>query len=452
MPRLPLLLVVAVLETTIISLPLLELGILNLPWLLLLTVLLLGACAAWQIEHLPGTQQRIAMIVAAGVAGLLAVAVRIGGLGVALGALLPIGDSQLFGPAYGTFLVALFVFWRGSSLHTHTAASVARTFSAGVFVSIVGLLFAPLLDSLESPARVAALTLQLVLLVGAGLLAQALARADEDNEAGAQRLSWRWLGILSAAVGLVALLGLGASGLFGGPAAVFLNTIWQLCIFVLMLLLLPFIWLAATLTNWLIAFLAPKAKVQPWIVPPMTLPQSPDGARELFPALPPWAVTSVVSLLALLPPLILLLLIIFMRRRRRRATEDEERQSLLSWSELQDDLRGLLRGLRNPFARPLAGLRAVLAALNGGDPDSRARRSYVRLLLALEAREHARPPANTPAEYAPEAQGALPEVSRSISTLTAAYERARYAPGSLSSESAAAAEQAWSEVDERTKT
>jgi hypothetical protein len=154
-------------------------------------------------------------------------------------------------------------------------------------------------------------------------------------------------------------------------------------------------------------------------------------------------------LLALIPIAILMLAILLMRQRRRpKAGADEERETLGVLSSLGDDLRGLLRQLRNPFARPLEGLRAALAALVGEDATTRARRAYVRLLLLLEAREQRRPPPQTPAEFAPTAASAA-GAPEAVERLTAAYERARYNPAGASPADAEAAEAALRALDGR---
>src|SRR5262249_31082797 len=94
-----------------------------------------------------------------------------------------------------------------------------------------------------------------------------------------------------------------------------------------------------------------------------------------------------------------------------------------------------------------AGLRDALAYLRGGDPVSRIRRSYIRLLLAGEAHEQPRAAPQTPREYAATAGALVPGISGSVGTLTEGYERARYFPTGASDADAEAAERAWSEIE-----
>jgi hypothetical protein len=69
----------------------------------------------------------------------------------------------------------------------------------------------------------------------------------------------------------------------------------------------------------------------------------------------------------------------------------------------------------------------------------RVRRAYVGLLILLEGRERPRPPAQTPAEFAPAAATALGD-PEPVATLTAAYERARYSPAGAAPADADAAD------------
>ena len=129
--------------------------------------------------------------------------------------------------------------------------------------------------------------------------------------------------------------------------------------------------------------------------PPLKIDVAPP-AGEVLGIFPPWLQTAIRIFFALLPILLILGLLLLARSRARlRAGADEERESLWSWAGLAEDLRGLLAGLRGP--QRAGGLRAALAALRGGDPASRVRRSYIRLLLLGEAHEPAAPCAADPA-------------------------------------------------------
>ncbi|MEP7190317.1 MAG: DUF4129 domain-containing protein, partial [Roseiflexaceae bacterium] len=114
-----------------------------------------------------------------------------------------------------------------------------------------------------------------------------------------------------------------------------------------------------------------------------------------------------------------------------------------------DDLRELLAGRRG--AARAGARRAALAALRGGDPASRVRRSYIRLLLLGEAHEKPRPAPHTPHEYAPAAATMLPAAAQPVDTLTDAYERARYNPNGVTAADADAAEHAWAAIEQADK-
>lgn len=445
MARIPMLVAILVLQTTSISLFLLTLGLQPLPWLVLLLVLVAGAITDWQLERLEEDRQRPWLVSVAVIVALVAVSLHVGGLGVALYALLPGSGSPLFASAYGTLLVALFAFWCGTRSRSHSPGSIAQTFSLGVFVAIVGLLLAPLINSLNEAAHVRGITLQLLVLVGSGLLAQALVRAEDENEGEQRRWSWRWLATFGVAIGAVMLIGLTVSSIFGGTAAAILELLWGGVMILLFLIMLPILFILGWLVDLLIGIFGLPTIRYPSIQTPQP-PAFSENAQSLFPNASAWAFNTIAAGVALLPLVILVVLILFARRRRRAAGKDEERESLLSWETVSADLRGLLAGLRRPRARTLTGLRAAWAALTGDDPISRVRRAYLRLLIDLESRERPRPTASTPSEYAPTVRENFPNASSAVTTLTRAYERARYA-ARISDTDANAAEQAWSEIE-----
>jgi len=86
--------------------------------------------------------------------------------------------------------------------------------------------------------------------------------------------------------------------------------------------------------------------------------------------------------------------------------------------------------------------------LRGGDPASRVRRSYIRLLLLGEAHERPRAAPQTPHEYAPAAGALFPAVAQPVDVLTEAYERARYNPNGITAADADAAERAWAAIEQ----
>lgn len=444
MIRLLFVLVLAALETTVVSLPLTALATGVPAWPLLFGAVALGGLADQLALRLPKRLDRPVLLGGA----LLAAALVIGGaLGVAplaaLAALIP-GGPDVF-QAYVLLLLALFLYWRGTRLDTRDSAGVGALFGRGVIAGVAGLMLGAVAGTglpLGSPAILA----QIVALIGLGLLALALAHAQEVAGGRLGGLSWRWLLTLLAAIGVVlALALLGVSLLGQGEAAAAAQGFLRLILLPLALVGGAIVWVLITLfaepLRALIAALL--ARLQGITPPPAPEPGLSDqeGATAAAQSIERLA-NGATFLLALIPIAILVIAILLLRRRRRpEGGGDEERESLGVLASLSGDLRGLLAGLRNPFARRLEGLRAALAALTGDDPTTRARRAYVRLLLLLEGRERGRPPAATPAEFAPaaaEAAGAAEPVAR----LTAAYEQARYDPSGATPAAAASAEEA----------
>lgn len=445
MARLLRILALAGLEAALVSLPLLALTSIDLAWGLLVGVVLIGWLADAVMLRLPPRFDRLALLVGAIVAGLVLVGVGLG-LGPigALSALAP-GAAQ-FGQAYLLLLLALYLYWRGARLATRDGVAVSTLFGRGAAVLLAALLLRPIFrPGVELPA--AELFGQVIAFVGLGLLALALAHSEEE---GTRQISWRWLLTLGLAIGGVVLLGGLAGGLLSGGAALGVAKA------LIEAILLPFAMIGAGLA-WLFftLFAGPLA----WLVNMIRglfdqLPEPTETAQEnpgeFYSQDPGEFITTLATsftwLMALIPLIVLVVAILLLRRRARPAANaDEERESLGVAQSLAGDLRDLLGRLRNPFARPLVGLRAALAALTGSDPVSRVRRAYVRLLLDLEGREHPRPPAQTPAEYAPtiaEATGGPAPAA----TLTRAYEGARYNPAGVGPAAAEAAEAALAEL------
>lgn len=448
MVRLLFALVVAALETTAVSLPLTALTTFAPPWAALFVAVAIGWLADRVALRLPPQAERPALLVGALVAAawLIGRALGVGPLG-ALAALLPGGASAV--AAYFTLLLALFLFWRGTRLDTRDSAAVGALFGRGSAAAVGGLVLGAIAGT-GLPLGHPAILGQAVALVALGLMALALAHAQEVGDGGLGGLSWRWLLTLLAAVGVVVLLATLATGLLGGGEAM------AAAQNLLRLLLLPFAIVGGALVWLLVTFLAEPlrrlieailAQLQ-GIQPPPQPEQSPLQEQSAATAMA--TIEQIASgatfLMALIPIIILLVAILAMRRRARpRPAGDEERESLDLLANLRGDLRDLLAGLHNPFRRPLTGLRAALAALTGDDPATRTRRAYVRLLLLLEGRRQPRPPAATPAEFAPAAAAATsPEL---VTRLTAAYEQARYNPAGPTPAEAAQAEDALREIE-----
>jgi hypothetical protein len=416
-------------------------------WGVLIVVVLAGGLADWVfLRRVPPARQG-AVLAAAGLlvalwaarsqvapgAGLL------GGWGQALGALF-FAQGDRAGLAYLSLLAALYCFWRGTRLTQHDTLGLHRLFRTAtiLLMLIVGIGF------FGGGSRAALASVEVLAFFAAGLITIAMASASAEREAELRRMGWRGLVTLLATVALVLFLGLLVGALFGREAAFLISLLWQGVVLIFALVLTPILYVLALLLEQLLRLAHLDQLKMP--VPPVRpgLSQQ-QAAPELLGIFPPWAQVALRVFFALLPILLIAGLFLLSRARaRRKAGADEERESLWSWRGLAADLRGLLR--RN-VAPAGTGLRDALARLRGDDPASRIRRSYIRLLLAGEAREQPRAAPQTPHEYVATATGMLPAASQPIDALTGAYERARYHPSAATLADADAAEQAWDAIE-----
>lgn len=434
--RLATFLSVAALEALIVSMPLRALTPLDLPWLLLWGIVVAG----WAVDALavrtPERWTRPLLGLGAAAAALLVVGTRL-----PLGALLPGADQ--WPAAYLLATLALFLFWRGVRLGVLDPGVIAGLVSRGALIFLVSLLLRPLFNPTAPAGGLGGYVLGFLC---AALIALALARAVEAQAAGTMRLGWRWLATLAGAIGGVLALSVALSALLGGADAL------ELARNLIRLIILPFALIGGAIAYlFLITIGEPLARlIQALLANLQLLPepaQQPDEAGQELGDMPAFEAIEQLAeaatfALALIPLVVLIIAILVLRSRRRpRPAGDEERESLGVAGNLAGDLRDLLGRLRNPFARRLTGLRAALAALQGDDPTTRVRRAYVRLLIALEQRNRPRPPARTPAEFAPTAGDGI-GLQESVGTMTTAYERARYNPSGASAADAAAAEAA----------
>lgn len=453
MLRLLFFLIVASLETTVVSLPLTALTTANLPWPLLFAAVACGWLADQITLRLPERFDRPGLLVGA----LIAAAVFVGGAlqTSPLAALLSLLPGFASGVdsfrAYFYLLLALYLYWRGTRLDTRDSSAIGALFGRGAAVGVACLLLGALFGT-GAPLGSLPILAHVIGLISLGLMAMALSHAQEVAGGRLQGLSWRWLLTLGGAVALVIAIAMLATGVLGGPEAI------AAARGLLQLALLPFALVGAALA-WVVvvligeplmrlieAILARFEGLEPPPVDPVF--EAEQSAPEALATIESLA-SGATFLLALIPIAILILAILLMRQRTRpRPGADEERETLGLLSNLGDDLRDLLRQLRNPFARPLVGLRAALARLVGDDPTTRARRAYVRLLLLLEARAQPRPLPQTPAEFAPTAAAAA-QAPEAVERLTAAYERARYNPVGVEPADAEAAEAALRAIEGR---
>ncbi len=146
--------------------------------------------------------------------------------------------------------------------------------------------------------------------------------------------------------------------------------------------------------------------------------------------------------LAIMVVLIIIAFALALRRLQAESTpdEDETRESILTTDLLQDQLSGLWKRL---FGRQRTAHDPFLSL----DGESAARRSvraiYQQLLAGAATSGVARTPAETPDEYAHHLQESWQEQEEALTTITAAYHQARYAPDEPTAAQNAAVAAAW---------
>jgi hypothetical protein len=409
-----------------------------------LALAVFGACAAnaliQRFVALP--LQRPAIALAALPLALLVVATIAAG-GDLVAALFDLKSAQSL-ICYTGLLAGLYAALRGARLLLYEQIGLREIFVRAMASALLVLLFAGGNDA----ALLSAATAEILLGFAVGLGTVALARAAEPGETAQRATGWRGATPTITAIGLVLLAGFGLVALLSNEARGMLIGIGDLLVFLLAALILPIAFIILPLIEWLLqAIHAPDLmkSLQEFTrgLQQRQLQNSPftDVTDSL-----PWIGSALEWIGRIMPVLTLLVLIWWMARRRTVLAEpsDEERVSLFSWNGLLGDLADLLAGLRRTSA---GGLLAALARLHAADPDTRIRRSYVRMLLLAERLTQPRAEPQTPREYLAVAQATMPTAPQALEALTTAYEQARYSPGSSSAEQATAAEQAWSEIE-----
>jgi hypothetical protein len=358
-----------------------------------------------------------------------------------------IGAWSGFGLAYLALVCGLYVFWRGLSLLDHDRSSLRALFVRISTALILLILLGTAIGSF-TPSTSALASIEVIAFFSAGLLVLALGNISVFDDRRGPRLDGRGLLTLLGTIGLVVLAALLYASFVGAGVARVLVQAARIVSLALLVIFSPLIILFGLLFEWLFSMIGPIT------LPPPQESREADQLellRRLAEELglgdtPAWILAAMQIVVALLPVLALLLLVLYVRRRRAHRPRDEERESLWSWGGLASDLRELLGQLRPAHTRATT-LHDALARLRGDDPDSRIRRSYIRLLLRGEAREHPRAADQTPHEYLPVATQDAPQEQGAVATLTAVYEHARYHPGSAVPADADTAEQSWRAIE-----
>ncbi|HJZ47251.1 MAG TPA: DUF4129 domain-containing protein [Roseiflexaceae bacterium] len=422
-------------------------------WSLLIGMVLLGALADWIVlRRLPPDRQRLALAAIGLLCALWVVKVQVagdygplGGWGQALGTIFSASDRQT-GIAYLSLLASLYCFWRGTRLTMHDRVTIHRVFRV-IAVSMLPIVGIGLFGARLTGTTAIAASIEVLAFFAVGLVTIALANGIDEQDVGLQRLGWRGVVIVCGAVGAMLGLGVLLGSLFGRDIALIVGVALQTIVLIIALIFAPLVWLLATLLEGLLDTMGLSRWLQELTNrPPIDFMVTPP-AGEVLAIFPPWLRVAIRIFFALLPVVTILGLLLLVRSRARwRAAEDEERESLWSWGNLAEDLRGLFGNRRRPERDH--GLRSALARLRGADPVSRIRRSYIRLLLLGEAHEQPRAAPQTPREYAPAAGALVPVAAQPVEALTGAYERARYNPDGVTPADAEAAEQAWAAIEQ----
>ncbi|HEX6288156.1 MAG TPA: DUF4129 domain-containing protein [Herpetosiphonaceae bacterium] len=350
---------------------------------------------------------------------------------------------------FGLLMVSLWSWWRGMGLVDYDHARVLAVLQRGVLVLVLlTILVTPLSAvNLGAPPWGPRLAVEALIVVGLGLFGLSLARIVDEQEAGQVGGGWYWLrSSLLASVGVL-LLGTLLLTLVSSTATEALRTVVAVIVGVFALVMAPLVWLIAQVWLWL------KAQLQRSMAESGPSP-SPSPSADLLPQTPSDLQIQIVQalqvalslLLYLLPLVVLILLIMTMRRQRhsRRTADGVLHESLWSWQRLGADLLDLLQGLRLPPRTH--GLRDALARLRPDDPAERIRRRYVELLLMGERAERSRQPQQTPLEYSPVLAPLVPSAADELQHLTDVYDRARYAPDTITAADVAAADAAWAAI------
>jgi hypothetical protein len=196
---------------------------------------------------------------------------------------------------------------------------------------------------------------------------------------------------------------------------------------------------------WLVRLIAPRFRFR---LPEITLPSAEEleglGERtlELAPSLKQMA-----TILLILAVLSLVVWVLYRAARRlhlgawAHVDTTEDRDQILSWQLLLQQLRDVLRGLRERGGSPFVGL----------GPPGNARRAirkvYQKVLGRAIALGTPREKGQTPETYERTLSDLAPDAQASLETLTSAYETARYGVVPPTREQAKGAEEAFVDID-----
>lgn len=350
---------------------------------------------------------------------------------------------------FSLLMACLWCWWRGMSLIDADHGYVLTVLQRGVLALVLlSILITPLSTvNLGAPPWGQLLATEALVIAALGLTGLTLARIIDESESGQTGGIKYWLrSSLLTSLGVL-LVGTLLLSLVSDAATLVVRSVVGVIVGVMAILLTPLFYLSAQVGQWLLTIMNPPGGQD--LAPPSPLPSvgPATGAAGTFQEQVIQTLQFIVTMmLYLLPLLLLIILIITMQRRRsqRLLADGVLHESLWSWQRLGGDLLGLLKGLRLP---PRAqGLRDALARLRPDDPAERIRRRYIELLLLGEGADRPRQPEQTPLEYAPVVGPLAPQASSDLQTLTDAYDKARYAPHTITAADADTADAAWTAI------
>ncbi len=430
-------------------------GYASVSWPVLLFVCLVAAWTTVRFEPLNGVAggmtRPVTLLIAALVVG-YAVKLQAGG-GFSLfsgwSLLLPFGPS-LARSALGVpvlVLLCLAAWWRGMVLVDHDHGTLLATLQRGVLgVVVLALVLTPVsVVNLGAPPWGQLLAFQAVMTVGLGLVSLSLARIVGESDSRSTRSAWHWLRSSIGTAFAILIVGTLLLSLVSDPATTLLRTVVAVLgvlaaiIFAPLVALLIELWQMVGLQGSDVVLPLPSASGAPSSSAAPTPEEVPPQFFDLL-------ISLLTAVLYLLPLAGLIAVIVLLRRRRQSAVaqDDALHESLWSWRDVRSDLLGLLKGLRLREKPPR--LRDALAKLRSDDPAQRIRRRYIQLLLLGERAQRERLPQHTPLEHEVVLSGVV-SAGEELHTLTALYDRARYAPDTIDPTNAVSADTAWAAIE-----
>ncbi len=357
-----------------------------------------------------------------------------------------IEEAPLVIPAW--FWVLAFVlglWWRGVSLAGAPVGPLAvlRAFKRGIF-SLILFVFA---EYAASPARPDFSAAVLFVFLVCALLALTASRVHTlARLRGGHRNPFdrRWMGAVGTAALVWAGAGLGSAVLLSGRVDFLGEVVEYLAVLIGMVLAAPVLLLLALIQPAFDALVRRIPSVEATPLPTPGAAQLPDftSLGEAADSVPP----DMRPLFLAVGGAALFLLVLWVLRR---SAEHLTRPSLTGVVDAPEGetLAGGLRRRLKAWAGELRGASA-LSARRRKRAAERIRQVYAEFVALCAARGAARPPAATPLEFIPLAEGLLPAFQPEVRILTEAYVRVRYGELPETQAEIRAVEEAWARLRE----